>query len=215
MATVSESWARLEKALWLKTPRIASMNDPTAKFQPLTDGSGKTRKDEYKIEIDAMPAGLTPEAYLAEFAKDPDKAVGSSSFKRYNDFTKRTPNRLAIGDIYDIDILGPDNGSIVLVAVSPGFGTTTGDHWFAIQTIECKKYGSHPECGAREFGFFRTGAGKPVFYTRGVSRASTFFHRAGAGIQKSSWTAMMKGIAATIKARGGKANENTLRITGA
>ena len=52
------------------------------------------------------------------------------------------------------------------------------------------------------------------FYTRGVSRPGNFITRlVGAGPQMASWTAMMKGISETIRARGGTPKENSFSAT--
>jgi hypothetical protein len=160
-----------------------------------------------------MPANLPPESYLLEFARDPNGAVNHGLFNVINVFTKRTKTDPKIGDIYDIDILGPDNGSIVLVALSPGFGISSGDSWFDIQTVSCDKYGSHPENGAREFGLQYVPDGV-AFYTRGVSRPGNIAVRiAGAGPQMIGWTAMMKGISESIRRRGGTPKENSFKMT--
>lgn len=198
----AQSWTRLQTAAWCKQASIASMNDPSAKFQKLSDGYGSVVKDEYAVTMATMPANLTPEAFLAKFARSPNTAVTSRTFNAMNVFTKRTPGRIAIGDIYDIDIAGPDNGSIVLVAVSPGFGMQTGDSWFAINTISCDKTGTHPECGAREFGFEYT-AGGARFYTRGVSKPANRLYKAGAAAQKTSWMGLMDGVRTALVAAGG------------
>jgi hypothetical protein len=209
MSNVEESHARLRQGAWCEDPAIASANDATCKFQPLSAGSGTYVYDEYSVTITSMPPGLTPEEFLLEFAKDPNGTVSHGLFNSINVFTKRTKTDPRIGDLYDIDIAGPDNGSIVLVALSPGFGVSTGDSWFDIQTVDCDKYGSHPENGAREFGFEYVSDGVK-FYTRGVSRPGNAAIRlAGAAPQMMGWTSMMKGISNTIAKRGGMPKANS------
>lgn len=209
-----DSFTRLRNGKWTTDPTVlAAIPDSTAKFQTLGDGSGTYVYDEYTVTILKMPGNLTAEAYMLEFAKSPNTAVNNGAFNTINRFTKRTSSDPKIGDIYDIDIMGPDNGSIALVALSPGFGKTTGDSYFDIQTISCSKYGSHPENGAREFGFEYVPEGVK-FYTRGVSRPGNFAVRAaGSGPQMASWTAMMKGISEAIRARGGTPKENSFTVT--
>lgn len=201
----------MRAAKWCTNPSLAKKNDPSAEFQELKSGAGPVKCDEYSVEITSMPSGLSAEAYLLEFAEDPNKAIGSSGFNFINVFKKRTPGRVCVGDIYDIDILGPDNGSIVLVDTSKSFGKSTGDMWFDIQTIKCDKYGTHPECGAREFGF-NYARDSVVFYTRGISRARTTAHRTGNPIQHRGWMAMMKGIAGSIKKRGGTVKDGAIKL---
>ena len=161
MSSRKESWDRLKQEAWCNNPSLAKTNDPTAKFMKLSQGVGPYKKDEYSISIESFPANLSPIKYLKEFAMSPNGAVNSTIFNIANKFKKRTPGRLAIGDIWDIDIMGPDNGSIVLVKTSQSLiagsnlkgESSASEGWFDIQTIECEKYGTHPECGAREFGF--------------------------------------------------------------
>ena len=205
MSDKKDTWERLTAAKWAGSG-IASTNDPSAKFQLLNSGSGSNNKDEYRFDVSEMPTSLTPENLLRSFALDPNGVVNSSEFNLINYFKKRASERIALGDIYDIDILGPDNGSIVIVAMSDGFGKTCRDSWFDIQTISCKKTGTHPECGAREFGYNYTSDGGVSFYTRGVSRPSTMLHRAGASLQYRSWMSMMGGLRNKIKNLGGKAD---------
>jgi hypothetical protein len=213
MSNSEESFKRLREGSWTDDPKTASMNDASCKFQKLSDGSGSYVYDEYSVIITTMPKNLTAEAYLLEFAKSPNVAINNGLFNTINRFTKRTNADPKIGDIYDIDILGPDNGSIVLVALSPGFGTAHGDSWFDIQTVSCDKYGSHPENGAREFGFEYVSDGVK-FYTRGVSRPGNVAVRlAGAGPQMMGWTAMMKRISESIRRRGGTPKADSFQMT--
>ena len=203
MSDLNESHTRLRKEAWCGEPAIASTNDPTCKFQPLAAGSGNYIFDEYSVIISKMPSGVSPSDFLLEFAKDLNATVKNGTFNNTNTFTKRTKTAPKIGDIYDINIFGPDNGSIVLVALSPGFGVSSRDSWFDIQTVDCDKYGPHPENGAREFGFENVSGGVK-FYTRGVSRPGSDAVRAvGASLQVTGWTSMMQGISDSILARGG------------
>jgi len=206
MSTMHESWIRLKSESWCSDKNLASRNDPTAKFMTLSQGSGPYKRDEYSINVESFPPGISPLMYLKEFAMNPNDAVDSRVFNIANKFKKRVPGRLALGDIWDIDILGPDNGSIVLVKTSQNLTASRNvsedtDGWFDIQTIECKKYGTHPECGAREFGFQATSNGTK-FYTRGVSRAYMHAHRTGSPIQHQSWKSMLSGIADVLINRG-------------
>ena len=141
MSSKLESWTRLRSAPWIGKVD-PKQNDSSCTFQVLADGYGDYVYDEYSVVISSMPSNLSAESYWLEFARDPNSAVDRSLFNVINVFKKRRNSPPAIGDIYDIDIMGPDNGSIVAVAVSPGFGATAGDSWFDIQTVECEKFGS-------------------------------------------------------------------------
>ena len=195
---------------WCSDPLLARKNDPSAKFMKLSQGVGPYKFDEYSVQIDAFPTNLSPAAYLKEFAENPNRAVSSWVFDVANKFRKRVPGRIALGDIWDIDVMGPDNGSIVLVELSASFGKEKIDAWFDIQTIECLKYGTHPECGAREFGYEMVGENVRI-YTRGVSRAYMNLHRAGTPVQRISWGAMLSGIAEGLKRRGAKVSNSSVR----
>jgi hypothetical protein len=82
-----------------------------------------------------------------------------------NVFTRRPTTPFpSIGNVYDIDIAGPDDGDVVLVE-------KTSTH-FIFQAIKDKDSGRHPENGVREFGFERNPDGSVNFYTRGVSQAA-------------------------------------------
>ncbi|SRR6266566_2223877 len=211
MSSKAESWARLRNAAWIGKVD-PKKRDPSCVLQALEDGYGDYIYDEYSVIISSMPPNLTAEAYLLQFSKDPNAAVDRGLFNFINAFTKRSNSTPAIGDIYDIDIIGPDNGSIILVDLSPAFGARAGDSWFDIQTIECKKYGTHPENGAREFGFEYVKDGV-MFYTRGVSRGHFLGAQlAGGAFQNLGWTGMMKGISESIRKRGGQPKESSFKV---
>jgi hypothetical protein len=178
----------------------AALGPHSATVQSVTGGSGSVVYDEYSIVMDSMPAGLTPEQYLQEMAQDLNKAVGSSTFDDINVFSRTAADKArgapAVGDVYDIDIKGPDNGSVMLIE-------STSNH-FIFQTVTVPQTGTHPEYGSREFGFERLDGGAVRFYTRGVSRPSSEMTGiVGAPIQEKGWTAMLNGIGATLASRGG------------
>ena len=208
---MSPMHARLSAEPWTTDPAVlAALSAAGATMQPITDGVGDINYDEYTVTIDTMPPGLTPEAFFAEFAADPNKTVNNPAFDTENVFQRRsTGSPPAIGDIYDIDLAGPDNGSVVLVELAP-------DH-VVFQTITTKfsETGSHPECGARAFGVERNADGSVAFYTRGASRIAPAIAAApggatvGAALQNRSWTQMMIGISGTIQNRGGTPRPNS------
>jgi hypothetical protein len=213
MSTQDESFARLRAGTWCGGASvIGRIADTSARWQQLADGSGTYVYDDYSVIITTMPPGTTPQSYMQEFARSPNTAIGDGGFNAVNNFVRRGSNPPVIGDIYDINILGPDNGSVALVALSPGFGSGPDDAWVDVQTISCDRFGSHPENGAREFGF-QTVDGGVMFYTRGISRPNNWLVRlAGAGPQMIGWTRMMKGISDTLRARGGTPQANSFRM---
>ncbi len=144
--------------------------------------------------MDTMPSGTTPEAYLQEMANDLNKAVNSKDFDSINTFHRRPlgTGGPAVGDVYHIDIAGPDNGSVMLVE-------SASDH-FIFQTVETKEDGTHPEYGARQFGFERISGGAVRWYTRGTSRPSMTpgGGTIGRHAQEKGWTRMLRGMAAEL-----------------
>jgi hypothetical protein len=172
-----------------------------ASLQSAARGAGPVVYDEYWIVMDAMPPRLTPEQYLAEMSTDLNHAVHSSVFDDINVFQRTQQDQRrgapAVGDVYDIDIRGPDNGSVMLVESTPNH--------FIFQTVTTSQTGEHPENGSREFGFQPQPDGSVRFYTRGVSRpGSEIAGIVGAPIQRRGWTAMLTGIGATLQSRGGR-----------
>jgi hypothetical protein len=172
-----------------------------AQIQSITGGVGPSVFDEYWIVMDAMPANLTPENYLAELSQDLNAAVRSEAFNRINIFKRTERDRKrgspTVGDVYDIDIMGPDEGSVMLVERTP--------QHFIFQTIETSQTGTHPEYGSRQFGFEVLSDGATRWYTRGVSRpGSDAAAIIGGPIQERGWTAMLTGIASTLQSRGGR-----------
>ena len=200
----SPDYARLRGEEASKDSRVEEgLESEDASLQSIEDGSGDYIYDEYSVIIDAMPADLSPEAFLTEMTVDLNKAVNDDMFDYINTFARRpTTEQPEVGNIYDIDILGPDNGSVVLVDRTANrvvFRTITtnaagsGDHT-----------GSHPEYGSREFGFEAMQGGGIKFYTRGASRPrNAAVGMAGKLPQATGWTRLMRGISDAIEARGG------------
>ncbi len=165
-------------------------------LQLVEDGAGDYLYDEYTIDVTAMPKGSTPESFLTALERDLNGTVKDEDFDDVNVFKRRSSGQPWVGEIVDIDIYGPYNGSVILAELGPTY--------FIYQTIWAKKYGSHPENGAREFGFQRKDGTTVTFYTRGVSRPHLrLAGPIGAHFQTKGWTALMHGISTQIVALGG------------
>lgn len=176
-------------------------------------GHGNYNFDEYAIDFDKLPEGMTEEDLLQAFLKDPDSFVApgendkghanyedwkkaAQTFDDCNSFTRvdkeRNPLKGAApaqGDVYDIDIWGPDNGDVVNSKMdknSATFSTMTDLHLG----------GEHPVAGNRKFGIEKLKNGKYRFYTRGFDRAGKWVtdNEYGRDLQDESWTAMMKAL---------------------
>jgi hypothetical protein len=182
-----------------------------AKVQPVDLGFGSEIADTHSIIIERMPEGLTPQAYLGEMARDLNAAVNDASFNIVNLFARRSAAREPrVGDIYDIDIALPDNGSVMLVESAPSH--------FIFQTIETPETGTHPEHGIRAFGYELLEGGAVRFLTRGVSRISPLYWPGSwfaKSMQSMGWTSMMTGIGESLTLRGGKVRPNSNESTSA
>jgi Papain-like cysteine protease AvrRpt2 len=198
----SESHARLRKEDWVNSSQIKNaLSTSGAKFQSIDSGVGDYLYDEYSIIITKMPSGLTPEDYLKEMANDLNKAINNPAFDNINVFKRitNTGSQPKLGDIYEIDIRGPDNGSVMLVEKTSSY--------FIFQTIETTTTGSHPEYGSREFGYQSYQNGTVIFYTRGASRPGAWIIGVmGKNPQRVGWTSMMEGIGKELARRGGSVN---------
>jgi hypothetical protein len=206
---VSPEHKRLKQEPWTEKPEVAAAAKTSGtEIQSISSGwaSGLPQFDEYSVTIDAMPAGLTPEQFLAEMANDLNKAVSDYWFDAINEFKRtKTEKPPAVGDVYHIDIKGPDNGSVMLVESTP-------DH-FVFQTVATAQDGTHPEYGSREFGFERSADGSIRFFTRGASRSSMVpgTTLAGRPLQKVGWTHLVTGIGNELARRGGKVRAGSIQ----
>jgi peptidoglycan hydrolase-like protein with peptidoglycan-binding domain len=195
----ADSWKRMRAWAWEKSQAIQdALVDSQSVLQLPSEGSGDFVYDEYRVDVTEMPKNLTPEAFLVLMAKDLNGTIKNPAFDGINVFKRRNSGELKIGEIIDIDIKGPDDGSVMLVEIASTY--------FIFQTIDTPATGSHPENGAREFGFQKNGE-KVTFYTRTVSRPAFYLAKVfGATPQREGWTALMHGISDAIVARGGKSN---------
>jgi hypothetical protein len=183
----------------------AALKKARAKFQSNREEAPEAFAfDEFSIVIEKMPPGLTPEAFLEQFARDPNGFVKNPAFDTLTHFRQRGPGVPRIGTIYDIEIPG-DPGSVMLMEKTPDR--------FVLQTIQTPELGRHPVSGARQFGFERNPDGSVTFYTRGADRPDNENLR-GPGLvaQNSTWSAMMHRIRNQIRRRGGKARPGPVGI---
>ncbi len=77
-----------------------------------------------------------------------------------------------LGAVIDLDILGPDNGSVIVSEVNLGGYGSAG---WAFTTIHDPWNGDHPVSGTRIFGCYESGDGY-VFYIQGADRLSNWLH---------------------------------------
>jgi hypothetical protein len=182
---------------------LNALQNAGVQLQPIGDGYGPYQYDSYSIVVDQMPPGLTPESLLQEMAHDMNATIDNSLFDSINYFTRRDAGGTQLGDIYDIDLFGPDDGAVVLTSLA-------ADHFvFSTITDPGDLFGTHPEYGSREFGFERNTDGSITFYTRASSRPRDAAVAAADNIRVTGWSSMMAGLSNVIDARGGQSRPNS------
>jgi hypothetical protein len=195
---------RLEKEAWATSPDfIKILEIAQAKLQKLTNGFGETVKDEYSFVADRIASNVKPESIIVSLAKDMNGTVNNGSFNGLCEFDKLTSDP-ALGAVIHIDIIGPDNGSVIISEISSSA--------FTLSTIEIEKKGSHPENGSREFGFEVNSDQSILFYTRGVSRPNTAVGKVGGPLQKQTWTSLLEGLSKTLESKGCTIRPASLRV---
>jgi len=179
--------------------------------QPIKNGNGRIDFDDYSITIDKMPPGVTPEEFLRRLRNDPNGAIPGEKFKDWTEFSRRRDPQgdAKPGDIYDINMYGPENGSVVLRDSAP-------DH-FTVSTVNGPPYSEHPIYGNREFGFEKNEDGSTTFYTRAADRREWMSGQLPFGLQAArkgqgdTWRAMMHDLGAQIDEMGGHTRPGSFR----
>ena len=204
VAAASSSHGHLAGAEFNVPPKVtAALKATGATLQPMSEGStlNSPNYDTYKVTVN-LPSDEKARELFEKFARNPND-VGDNYFDAMNDFTLRGGGGKAlpaVGDIYDIDIMGPDNGSVMVI---DGSLSDTEGH-IVVATIDEAKYGSHPENGVREFGFHKNDNGSYTFYTKGASRgANTASQTGGAVPQEQSWRGLIDGFQSQAVQMGG------------
>lgn len=205
---MTESHDRLYKQAFLSNTTVAAAVKRTrGTLQKNDGGSSFLVYDEYSLIIERMPPGVTPEAFLIEFGTHLNRTVDDPIFSGVNVFRRRSSGPLRVGEIVDIDMCGPDNGSVILSALKPNY---------FIYTVLNDHYGwEHPEYGSREFGFERQhNDGTIKIYTRAVSSpADILADHIGKHFQEGGWTSMIRGMGRTITRRGGVAAQGSFKTS--
>jgi hypothetical protein len=174
-----------------------SLRNANASLQNIEDGRGNYVFDRYEITVDQMPPGMSPDFLLSSMAADLNGTVGNADFDRMSTFSRRDSSSPEVGNIYDIDILGFDNGSVML--------TERADDHFVFSTIRTEESGSHPEFGSREFGFTNNPDGSTTFYTSGASRPrDVMVDLFGDAPQERTWNSLMEGLSNRIEEQQGE-----------
>ena len=181
-----------------------------AELQSLHDGAGRVNFDEYSIVVDKMPPGLSPEQALQTFGREPNETLDNAVFNTICYLDLQSEGNAKVGDIYEIDLFGPNNGDVMV--------KNAGQDFLEYTTIRTPKNGTHPENGTRRFGFENNEDGSITFYSRSVSRTTEllgdngFIIRTGAKLPQI-WCgqAIMQGISDKIEALGGKIRPDSIK----
>jgi hypothetical protein len=109
--TREQSFGRLRAEAWQSSTEMKNaLTQGQGVFQLLKNGAGDYIYDEYSVVVDAMPAGKTPESFLEDMASDLNGTVKDCPFDTINVFRRRGGGKPRLGELIDIDILGPENG---------------------------------------------------------------------------------------------------------
>lgn len=170
--------------------------------------------DYFPITIDKMPTvnnkKLTPSEFLNYIRININGFVNTSlsSFQPYqhygtNDVALWNSSN-PLGAVIEIDIAGPDNGSVIVSNCSASSWT--------FSTIYDPLYLSHPVSGHREVGYTQNANGSVTFYTRAVDRLTNVDAtalQAIAGIPFDNadalWRSFQSKVTDYVKANGGTA----------
>jgi hypothetical protein len=208
-STIRQSHIRLNTAKWTKDTKIqTALHATNTKFQLPSAGSRFTPlySDNYSIVIKKMPPGLAPDRLLNKMLTDLNGTIKNKNFDDANIFLRRGSGPVRLGDIHDINVKGPINGSVILVDKSPTH--------FVFQTLKDPSYVfRHCESGSREFGYTQNSDGTATFYTRGIYKPTLKIYQTGSGLQQKAWTGLIRGIHDIVNKNGGHADWSTFTFT--
>ena len=106
------------------------------------------------------------------------------------------------GAVMLIDMMGPDNGSVIV--------TESSQNKWIFTAIYDPKYGTHPISGNREFGYEQNSDGSYTFYTKAIDRLTTPFHNSmqliGFGMADALWESFRLKVNNFVNEKGGNAS---------
>ena len=176
----------------------AALDTNNSKLQKLSEAThlAGTRYDHYQASV-SLPNPQKAEDLYKIFAANLN-TVGNNTFDMMENFSLRGGDGITtqpkVGDIYDINIMGPDNGSVM---VGESELSADGGHFTIVTIAEPAGQGNgvHPENGVREFGYTNHHDGSYTFYTTGASRGlNVMIHAAGAIPQELSAKGLIQGF---------------------
>lgn len=137
--------------------------------------------------------------------------IGEFSFFESSRVNNRPDGIPIVGDIYHINIFGPDDGDVMITDLfeRPGASyfrySTLNNGLSEIPGSRLEGSGSHPNNGSREYGYYHSINGWIKFYVRGidqfyVSEASSY----GSMKQTQFWLSFLEGIGNLTNSYGGQ-----------
>jgi hypothetical protein len=170
--------------------------------QTIDAAVGDLNLDFYKVDITQWPSGWDPQKFLWHFMRHINDFINTTytEFEPYDDSdAARLASDNPVGTVFFLDMLGPDNASIVISQVTK--------QYFAVSTVHAPRSGDHPVSGHRMFGYANE-KGKTVWFTRAADRPTLlpqgFQEAIFAGAEKL-WESMQRGVASFINDNGGTA----------
>ncbi|GAA3348908.1 hypothetical protein GCM10020358_69150 [Amorphoplanes nipponensis] len=200
---MSPSHQRLREEPWVSDPRVqAALERSGTSLQRAELGADSYIFDEYAVVINEIPRELDLSRLVTAMAAGINEFAESSRFDMLTRFQRRAADRPpTIGELIDIDISGPDDGTVMLVELT--------DSRFVYQTVATSPHetGAHPEFGAREFGIERLDGDSAILYTRGFSRGDWLIKAANeftgpvsipSMLQRWAWQSLLDGASHAI-----------------
>ena len=192
--------------------RLQMMGDENA--------GGPIAFDRYEITVE-LPPGSDPNDIFEDMLHGRFNSISNGPGDRVVDgiseFSPREGGGTGnVGDIYEIDMAGPENGDVIISDV----GQNTDDagnpngRYFTVQTIHSDVHGEHPLHGAREWGYTENPDGSITYYTQATDQATDFFMmehlglgRAMSPAQESLWRGLMDSIRWRVFGEGGSVKD--------
>jgi V8-like Glu-specific endopeptidase len=136
--------------------------------QRIADAVGALNLDRYEVRVATLPSGHSDVSLLEHVRTHLDDFIDTdnSEFIPYavGDDDVKWASTTAVGAVFKIDIVGPDNAAVVASMVE--------DRRWRFSTVRTPWSGAHPVSGHREFGVRNDSDGTAVVYTRGADRAT-------------------------------------------
>jgi len=162
--------------------------------------------DFYGVPV-TLPPGMTPEMLLEQMRDGLNEGVRppdgrGTDFDDIVDFPNAGPGGRQVGEMTDLNLVGPDNGTIIYNDVD----ISDGD--YSVNTATTDSAGLHPVAGRRSWGYVPYGDGQFMFYTSGSDTHNLPGSDViGQGAQLETWMAMSRSLQDRVREMGGSADD--------